>query len=116
MPACSNNADLLIIDVPKPKDRPFAASARTYTIGSTLLPEFHPSLLLKTYRKRALALGLNVLHKQPAFQCADGTPQRAEKLRERAGLSLFGRQGQASVYLRGFLASKLCALCTNSRC
>ena len=67
MPASSSNADLLIIDVPKPKNRPFAASARTYANGSHLLPEFHPSFLLKAYRKSAMALGLNVLHNEPAF-------------------------------------------------
>ena len=101
MPASSSNADLLIIDVPKPKNRPFAASARTYANGSSLLPEFHPSILLKAYRKRALTLGLNVLHKQPAFQSADGSPlsrdfmvQRAEKLRERAGLSFLDIKGK----------------------
>ena len=117
MPASSSNADLLIIDVPKPKNRPFAASARTYANGSTLLPEFHPSLLLKAYRKRALALGLNVLHKHPAFQSADGSPltrdfmvHRAEKLRERAGLNFLDVKGKpvfiyAASWRAGFVLS-----------
>ena len=117
MPASSSNADLLIIDVPKPKNRPFAASARTYANGSHLLPEFHPSFLLRAYRKSALALGLNVLHKEPAFQTADGSPlsrdfmvRRAESLRERAGLNFLDVKGEpvfiyAASWRAGFVLS-----------
>jgi hypothetical protein len=41
-PVTNAGVDFLIVDVPKPKNRPFARSARTFASGSRLLKEFHP--------------------------------------------------------------------------
>jgi hypothetical protein len=100
-PVSNAGVDFLIIDVPKPKNRPFARSARTFASGSLHLQEFHPSFLLDAYRSRARSLGLNVRKKSAAFQFVDGSPlsrdfmvSHAESLREKAGLSLLNAKGK----------------------
>jgi hypothetical protein len=100
-PVALRGVEFLVIDVPKPKNRPFACSARTFASGSMHLREFHPSLLLTAYRERARARGLNVVGTNSAFQSADGAPltrdfmvTRAELLREKAGLVFLTTKGK----------------------
>jgi hypothetical protein len=100
-PVFTDGVEFLIVDIPKPKNRPFARTARTFASGSLLLREFHPALLLRAYRTRARALGLNVLGTHAAFQSADGQPLtrdfmvlRAEKLRSKANLSFLNAKGK----------------------
>jgi hypothetical protein len=100
-PVTSAGVDFLIVDVPKPKNRPFARSARTFASGSMQLKEFHPFFLLAAYRARAHSRGLRVLGKSAAFQFVDGSPltrdfmvNHAETLRNKAGLSLINVKGK----------------------
>ena len=100
-PQSNAGVDFLIIDVPKPKNRPFAVSARTFASGSLRLHEFHPFFLLAAYRSRAHSIGVNVLGRSAAFRFSDGRPlsrdfmvSHAEMLRARAGLSLLNAKGK----------------------
>ena len=100
-PVTKDGVSFLIIDVPKPKNRPFALSTRTFASGSTQLQDFHPFFLMAAYRARARSIGLDVLRTSAAFQFADGTPlsrdfmvRHAEKLRAQAGLSILNAKGK----------------------